>query len=71
MRELDELLGHYLDSGYDQATQVEKDWFREFLTLPDPELARYLLRGEEIADGVAAHVILQIRSRAVPGSPAS
>ncbi|MEX2496978.1 MAG: succinate dehydrogenase assembly factor 2 [Woeseia sp.] len=71
MRELDELLGRYVERCYGSASDAEKAWFRDFLALPDPELARYLLRGEESADGVAARVILQIRSGAEAHKTAS
>jgi succinate dehydrogenase flavin-adding protein (antitoxin of CptAB toxin-antitoxin module) len=63
MRELDELLAHYVDASYGTASDAEKEAFRELLTLSDPELAGYLLAGQEIADGVSAGVIRQIRNR--------
>jgi len=66
MRELDELLSAYVDRGYPSASDAEKASFRELLALPDPELARYLLSGQELAHGVAARVITQIRNTTRP-----
>lgn len=43
MRELDQLLVRYLDVYYDAASDREKSAFQTLLTLPDPELAGYLL----------------------------
>ena len=44
MRELDELLLSYLDRRYPAADEAEKAAFQSLLTLPDPELAGYLLQ---------------------------
>lgn len=63
MRELDELLGDYLSSRYESASERDKSVFRELLALPDPELTGYLLGGQEPADRGFAHVVDQIRSR--------
>lgn len=43
MRELDELLVHYLNNLYAASQAAEKDAFHALLELPDPELAGYLL----------------------------
>ncbi|MEX2122527.1 MAG: succinate dehydrogenase assembly factor 2 [Woeseia sp.] len=61
--ELDELLAGYLEQCYREASDAEKAVFRELLTLPNPELAGYLIAGREVADGVSARVISRIRNR--------
>lgn len=43
MKELDLILGQYLESDYPAASSRERDAFARFLDLPDPELAAYLL----------------------------
>jgi antitoxin CptB len=48
MKELDVLLQRWLDRRYDAASSDERASFEAFLELPDPELARYLLRGEPV-----------------------
>lgn len=67
MRELDELLLGWLERRYGEASDAEKAAFRELLSLPDPELAGYLLAGLEPAGQVTARVVGQIRSGAGPG----
>ena len=61
MRELDELLIHYLESRFPSANDDEKMAFRAVLELPDPELNGYLLQrqtpsSESIA-GVIEHIL--------------
>jgi antitoxin CptB len=46
MRELDELLGRWLESCYPAASSTERTAFELFLDLPDPDMARYLLGRE-------------------------
>lgn len=67
MRELDELLLVWLERRYGKASDAEKAAFRELLSLPDPELAEYLLAGLEPAGNMTARVVGQIRSGADPG----
>ena len=57
MKELDALLVRYLDTHYDASTGEEKAAFEAFLTLSDPELIAYLLKGER-ADSDVANVII-------------
>jgi antitoxin CptB len=45
MKELDLVLERWLERYYPQASAAERAAFAEFLELPDPELARYLLGG--------------------------
>jgi antitoxin CptB len=46
MKELDILLLRYLRGSLVAAPEHERDAFAEFLELPDPELARYLIAGD-------------------------
>ncbi len=46
MKELDLVLGRWLVQHHASASAAERRSFAEFLELPDPELARYLLGGE-------------------------
>jgi succinate dehydrogenase flavin-adding protein (antitoxin of CptAB toxin-antitoxin module) len=62
MRELDELLARYLQSGYGAASETEKAAFRELLDLSDPELIGYLLGSRRHEDPDLADAIEKIRS---------
>ena len=64
MRELDILLGRYLEHHYGQASDAEKDAFRRLLTLSDPQLADYLLRDEPHDDPLTSGVIARMQRRA-------
>lgn len=46
MKELDLLLVRYLQGAYSTATPDERAAFEEFLELPDPDIARYLIAGD-------------------------
>jgi antitoxin CptB len=46
MKELDFLLLRYLRERYAAAASDERAAFVEFLELPDPDIARYLLAGD-------------------------
>jgi len=46
MKELDFLLARYLRERYSQAASDERAAFADFLELPDPDIARYLLAGD-------------------------
>jgi antitoxin CptB len=46
MKELDLLLLRYLREHLVSATSAERDLFAEFLELPDPLIARYLIAGD-------------------------
>ena len=46
MKELDLLLVRYLRRRYETAPSDERDAFAEFLELPDPDIARYLIAGD-------------------------
>ena len=66
MRELDILLERYLQQHYQEATEKEKAAFRQLLTLSDPALADYLLRGEPHDDSLISSVIARILGRTDP-----
>jgi antitoxin CptB len=46
MKELDLLLVRYLRERYATASSEERAAFAEFLELPDPDIARYLIAGD-------------------------
>lgn len=50
MKELDLLLTRYLRERFAQAASDEQAAFIEFLELPDPEIAGYLVAGDVPAD---------------------
>lgn len=50
MKELDFLLLRYLRGQHAHATSDEREAFAEFLELPDPDIARYLLAGDVPTD---------------------
>lgn len=54
MKELDLLLTRYLKNRFAQATSEEQAAFVEFLELPDPEIAGYLIAGDVPEDPVRA-----------------
>lgn len=58
MRELDVLLTRYLDTAYESATDAEKAAFETLLSLPDPDLAGYLLQRER-SDQAALEAVLE------------
>ncbi|MGD9597303.1 MAG: succinate dehydrogenase assembly factor 2 [Steroidobacteraceae bacterium] len=71
MKELDLLLGRYLERDYAAASSRERSVFARFLELPDPELAAYLLGGVAPADPEFARLARCLRQRddggATPG----
>jgi antitoxin CptB len=46
MKELDLVLARYLHRRYATASSDERVAFAEFLELPDPDIARYLIAGD-------------------------
>jgi len=64
MRELDILLERYLNNFYPDSGNAEKSAFQQLLTLSDPELADYLLRGVPHNDILTSDVISRILGRA-------
>ena len=63
MRELDVLLERYLANCYAHASDTEKSVFQQLLTLSDPDLERYLLRGVSHHDVLTSDVITRILGR--------
>ena len=63
MRELDILLTKHFENGYLQASEDQKQAFRELLALPDPDLIGYLLGGQSPPNAALANVGNQIRDR--------
>ena len=63
MRELDELMLRFLQERYESASEPDKKAFQALLTLPDPELAGYLLN-QQTATSELQRVIDQILDRA-------
>ena len=68
MRELDFLLTGYLDERYAHASSRRKQAFRDLLSLPDPDLIRYLLGGQAPPDAQLADVVQDIRGDPETGS---
>ncbi len=66
MRELDVLLRDYLDRRYEAAGDTEKRAFEQVLTLPDPELAGYLLGRQRPESATLADIIDKILERDPP-----
>ncbi|TLY49053.1 MAG: succinate dehydrogenase assembly factor 2 [Gammaproteobacteria bacterium] len=63
MRELDQLLGWWLDARYDAADAQTQDAFRELLEQPDPELWHWLQGHGAPARADWRDVIDEIRTR--------
>jgi len=63
MRELDQLLGWYLDTRYPQADEAAKEAFATMLDQPDPELWDWL-SGRRVPQTAAwREIIDEIRTR--------
>jgi antitoxin CptB len=64
MRELDFLLGDWLDRCWGRAAPGERAMFVQLLEQPDPQLAEWLLQGARPADrGLAALVDAMLHGR--------
>ncbi len=61
MRELDVLLTGYLSEQYPQSSSDEKRAFEQLLTMSDPELVGYLLKGDEAPDPDVECVLKRLR----------
>jgi antitoxin CptB len=60
MKELDLILQAWLARGYQRSSPAERLLFAEFLELPDPELARYLLGNDTPTDPAIAALVAQL-----------
>jgi antitoxin CptB len=60
MKELDLVLQRWLEQYYPRAGAAERAAFAEFLELPDPELARYLLGGVRPDNPAFAAIVAQL-----------
>lgn len=63
MKELDVLLEHYINHGYDGASSAEQAAFADLLELPDPLLLDYLTGRSTPAEPNSATVVAHIRER--------
>jgi antitoxin CptB len=63
LKELDLILGQWLEWRYPQASADERTLFARFLELPDPELAGYLLNHARPADPDFAALVAQLAAR--------
>jgi succinate dehydrogenase flavin-adding protein (antitoxin of CptAB toxin-antitoxin module) len=62
MRELDRILEAFLEQGYGQLSEVERQCFAEILEFPDPDLQAYLLGQAEPSDPALARLLHAIRA---------
>jgi antitoxin CptB len=66
MRELDEMLGLYLDRAYDGLTQSDRACFNRLLEYPDTLLLEVLMGRMIPTDTDVAHLAHNIRNTVVP-----
>ena len=66
MRELDEILGGFLDAGYDQLDAQGRVHFSDLLEYPDTVLLELLMGRMAPADRDVAHIVQEIRSTLAP-----
>ncbi|MCJ7556558.1 MAG: succinate dehydrogenase assembly factor 2 [Gammaproteobacteria bacterium] len=60
MRELDFLLGRYLEQHYPDAGPEERAGFEKFLELPDPVILSWVTGKEQPPEGVFSEIIGQL-----------
>ncbi len=63
MKELDLMLQAWLERRYPGASAGERALFAQFLELPDPQIAAYLLGGQAPPDPALAALVAQLASR--------
>lgn len=61
MRELDQLLGRYLDREWERASEPERGVFLQILECEDDKLWRWFMGYEQCPDGTLASLIQRIR----------
>ncbi|MDZ7748952.1 MAG: succinate dehydrogenase assembly factor 2 [Halofilum sp. (in: g-proteobacteria)] len=64
MKELDELLGRFLEADYEAAPAATRAGFERLLELPDPELYALLTGRAAAEDPQLADAVSRIRQRA-------
>lgn len=62
MKELDIMLGRYLDSGYPQAPEAERAAFRNLLEVDDPTLWDWLGGSHPVDDPQFEAIVARLRS---------
>ena len=62
MRELDQILERFVEDGYGQLSDAEKQQFAEILEFPDPDLHAYLVGNAEPMDSRLARLFRHIRA---------
>ena len=67
VKELDILLTRYLDQAFAHASSAERGEFTRLLTLQDPQLAAYLLAGDQ-PDSIGQQQLVQ-RIRSLAAAP--
>ncbi len=63
MKELDLILQGWLERRYAGASAAERAAFAQFLELPDPQIAAYLLGGGSPQDPALAALVAQLAAR--------
>jgi succinate dehydrogenase flavin-adding protein (antitoxin of CptAB toxin-antitoxin module) len=63
MKELDLILQEWLERRYASASADERRLFAQFLELPDPVIAAYLLEKRRPPDPALAALVTQLASR--------
>ncbi|MGB5178339.1 MAG: succinate dehydrogenase assembly factor 2 [Gammaproteobacteria bacterium] len=66
MRELDEILGGFLETGYEQLDEPGRLHFSNLLEYPDSVLLEILMGRMTAADRDVAHIVRQIRDSLAP-----
>jgi antitoxin CptB len=66
MRELDEILGYFLDKGYSRLDEPGRGHFSRLLDYPDTVLLELLMGRMAPADRDVAHIVRAIRNSLAP-----
>jgi antitoxin CptB len=66
MRELDEILGNFLETDFKRLDQQGRKHFSKLLEYPDSVLLELLMSRMTAADRDVAHIVWQIRSTLAP-----
>ncbi len=61
MKELDVVMTRYLEQRYGNASEADRDRFRQLLEMPDPELYRLLLGKDDATDPDLQHFARGLR----------